>query len=89
MHISHKWVRQLVGLPTFIGGAILGERATGGNLLLVIILLIPIVKVYDLVYQFVFSGDDTTGKKIQLVLLFIVQIVVWFTVLYIANLMMA
>lgn len=75
----------MIGLPTFVGGTLLGIRATGGNLLLVIILLIIFVKIYEIVYEYLFQDYDLVGKSLRLALFFIAQIFAWGFALIIAN----
>ena len=75
-----------MGLPTFIGGGLLWLRITdGNNLLYYIIIMIPFLKIYELVYLSIFPGYDTTGKKMQLIFLFLSQIAIWVAGLYVAN----
>ena len=81
----NKWIKEVVGLPTYLGATLLGMRVTDGQILLVILILLPFIKIYHLVYEHVFPGYQVNGKAWKLLAFFVIQIGVWAVAMLIAR----
>ncbi|HUW29650.1 MAG TPA: hypothetical protein VMV97_13675 [Sulfuriferula sp.] len=74
---ANKWIKEIVGLPTYLGATLLGMRVTDGQILLVILILLPFIKIYHLVYEQAFPEYQVKGKAWKLLAFFVAQIVLW------------
>lgn len=72
-----KWVKELIGLPTWFGATMLGMGLTNGRLILVLILMLPLIKIYHLIYEYVFPNYDVKGKRLRIVGFIAAQIIFW------------
>ena len=74
---SRKWIKELVGIPTYVAAALLALMYVGHNILVSLAVFVCFLMIYHLVYAFAFPGFDVAGKKWRLILFVISQVLLW------------
>ena len=79
---SRKWIKELVGIPTYVAAALLALIYVGHNILMSFAVFVCFVMIYHFVYVFLFSGFNVAGKKWRLILFVIGQVMLWMIVFF-------
>lgn len=79
-----KWIKELIGIPTYVGAALLGLRFVGASIFIGIAVFLCFLMIYHLIYSFVFPGFNTTGRKQKVVLFIVIQCAMWYLVIWVA-----
>lgn len=82
---KEKWIKEILGLPTYLGAALLGLGLPNGGLLLVFIIIIPAAAIYNHVYDEIFFKRQVEKISSVRLHLFLGQISFWAVVLLFAS----
>lgn len=74
---ASKWIKELVGIPTYIASILLATMFVGSNILVNFVVFMCFVMIYHLVYAFIFPGFNVEGKRWILGAFIIGQLFFW------------
>lgn len=77
VHAEDKWLKEVLGVPTYLGATLLGLSLPNGNTLLALLVIIPSAVIYNAIWKEMFripSKDKSLGLFIHIVL---GQILIW------------
>ncbi len=78
MMSKNKWIKEVLGLPTYIPATLaLMAMNNGDNLIIVYIGLIPFVIVYNLLFEYLFPESSISKQLNKATLLILGQIIFW------------
>ena len=78
MMSKNKWIKEVLGLPTYIPATLaLMAMNNGDNLIIVYIGLIPFVIAYNLLFEYLFPESSISKQLNKATLLILGQIIFW------------
>lgn len=78
-----KWIKEIAGIPTYLGASLLGLRYLESNVLVSVSVFVCFLMIYHFIYSFVFPGFDTGGRGRKLITFVVAQFAVWGATLWI------
>ncbi len=76
INVGHNFVKEIVGLPTYIAGAVLANMSSSNAVGFIAVVLVTIV-LYNVVYRLVFPNLEFRERIHDLVALFFGQLALW------------
>ena len=75
--VAHKWVKELIGLPTYIAATLLGMVVLDRGFIVTLLCVLFAAAVYNAIYEKIFPNYLTKGEIKKVLLVILSQVLIW------------